>query len=325
MKNNNKYNQDLFHFLKKFSLALIIPLPLLLLYLIEDPFRVIHRSYPFVINKSTYPFNRGYLSLMAYERGRESYRYDSFILGNSQCMVLDTKLWEDAVTMPGKAIQMHASQETIEGIYNKIRYIKSKGDTIRNIIIGTYCYADAPVQKTIPYRMPWQISSESPVSFHWYYFSQFLRYSLFRQNIVRHFGVEDKEAKSIFAFYVDSVDQRHNQFFSSYKPYTNMPENPGGFIEIECDFPSERIALLKAIESEIRNSNYTIVFFPRRDLKVPSQETITLFESIFSKDRVLDLSRDSVAFSYSDFYDDVHFNNETGRILTQKIISHYEH
>lgn len=328
----NTYSRQLKKFILRTILASLMLLPIPLIYLVADPFRVLPGSYPYKTNNSNISFNRGYLSTLAYLEGRKKDRYDSFILGNSQCQMIDICKFEDSLTTPGKALQFDASLETIEGVCRKIRLIKNNGDTIRNMVIGLYAYLDGVPEESIPFRLPWQTTDESMLGFQWYYFTQFLRYELFLETV--EFLIYDRQTSDIgivFSFCNDSVDIRHNIFFSSEaeKYYDKNSGrglspvyDPDRFTEVGSPITAAQVEMLREIKVNLEGTNHLFVIYPRGDMKCPSKENLQTLREIFGDSHVLDLSRFPDAYTGEmTFYDSVHFTRKVGRIITDSIIN----
>lgn len=87
-------NKNLNKFIYKTLIVLSPFLLLLLLYIILDPFKVIHGEPPFYKKGDVIDINRGYVSTVTYEKQYQKYKYDSFIFGNSKSRFYEISDWQ---------------------------------------------------------------------------------------------------------------------------------------------------------------------------------------------------------------------------------------
>jgi hypothetical protein len=128
-------NKNLNKFLYKTLIVLFPFLLFLLLYIILDPFKVIHGYPPFYKKGDVIDINRGYVSTATYEKQYQKYRYDSFIFGNSRSRFYEVSDWQKYLPSNSSCYHFDASAEPLYGIYKKILYIDKKGRSLNNVLI----------------------------------------------------------------------------------------------------------------------------------------------------------------------------------------------
>lgn len=101
------------------------------LYIVLDPFHVIYKTgIPQNIG-----FNKNAISTNNFDRNYKKYYYDSFIFGSSRSICFKAEEWKKHLNPHAKVYHFDSSAETLSGIVKKIKYIESKGITIKNAII----------------------------------------------------------------------------------------------------------------------------------------------------------------------------------------------
>jgi hypothetical protein len=117
-----------------FLAPLLLPLAaLIVLYLCYDPFRVLYDyndySYPEVTS------NRDYVSTEMFKKNNKKRRYNSFVLGSSRTMAFLPSSWKNYLSTQDMPFMFDASNESIYGIYIKLKYLDSINTNIDNVLI----------------------------------------------------------------------------------------------------------------------------------------------------------------------------------------------
>lgn len=123
-------------FLLKVSLLSAPILFIVMLYLIFDPFKVLYTySSYFNSNEPCYvTLNRDYVSTETFIQNYPTYKYDSFIFGNSRSLFYEMEDWKKHITSD-RCFHFDASSETVYGIYRKIIFLKENNIPIKNALI----------------------------------------------------------------------------------------------------------------------------------------------------------------------------------------------
>jgi hypothetical protein len=120
-------------FIKKAFLFLAPLLLLTLCYVITDPYQTI-------FDRNVYLFDyimlsRGGVSAKVYLKNKDKYKYDSFIFGSSRSTAHTAAEWSKYLGKDNVPFSFGAWNESIEGIYRRLRLIDSLKSPIRNAFI----------------------------------------------------------------------------------------------------------------------------------------------------------------------------------------------
>lgn len=312
-------------FVLKTVMATIPVIAIVVLYAILDPFAVFRRHEPCPAFKSAIPFNKGYISTCAYIDGRKKHKYDSFIFGSSRTINFRATDWAEHIGGNASIFHFDASNETPEGILLKMKFIKSKGDTIRNALIEIPPIFFNDRSDYLSYRTPWQLDGIiSAPSFHYYYLKRFTDWSMFKSIInykitgeMPPIEIEDKVR--FLTTLIDGYDKKTNETYFNHcdSLYYNHPElgrSPQYDITKfhftdKCATPFH-LNILKQINAILRKdrTNFKIILGPMPDYTVLNSSDTDSIKSIFGAKNVYDLSKYRKAYSSGmTFFDNTHF------------------
>lgn len=124
----------------KIALAAAPLLLLAVIYLLKDPFKVLHRytSYYESGKPSGISLNRDFVSVQTLLQNREHTPYDSFILGNSRSLFYEVADWQ-RFTGSTQSFHFDASGESLYGIHAKIKLLDRLGMPLRNVLLILDC------------------------------------------------------------------------------------------------------------------------------------------------------------------------------------------
>lgn len=168
------------HFLLKTTIFFLTGfLPLLLSYIILDPFKVL-RSYDTYYDSSANGWvglNRDHLGCTLFLRNYKSKCYNSFIFGNSRSLSYHISDWEKHLPENSACFHYDASGETIWAIGKKIELLNKKGVKIENVLLvldnETLSY-DKPKSGHLHITSPVLVNYKNFVMFHWSFLKAFL-------------------------------------------------------------------------------------------------------------------------------------------------------
>lgn len=126
--------------IKKFIMrSLVAALPLLLLvgiYVVRDPFHVVHPVASTEHGDSVVAGNNaGVIAVQTYLAHNCERRYDSFIFGSSMSQNYKAAYWQPYIDKNASILHFDASGESLDGIINKMRFLNEHGSTIKNALI----------------------------------------------------------------------------------------------------------------------------------------------------------------------------------------------
>ena len=120
-----------------FVLELFIPVIILLVYYVwADPFKFVwhYNTYYAEEGIAYVDMNNDYVSVCTYDNWHEKYGYNSFIFGNSRSRYYLVEDWKQYLDTSSSCFHMDASNETLRGIYLKLKYINNTSE-IRNCLL----------------------------------------------------------------------------------------------------------------------------------------------------------------------------------------------
>jgi len=127
--------------MKSFLLRILVfALPIValgMLYLAEDPFKVVHEysNYRSSGQALTVPINPGMISTSVFEQNQGSADYNSFIFGSSRSMFYQEVDWKKHLPSDARVFHFDASSETIVGILHKLDYVVKSGCEMRHALV----------------------------------------------------------------------------------------------------------------------------------------------------------------------------------------------
>ena len=122
-------------FLKQVAVFLLPFALILAIYFYTDIFKVIRHYDQYYTDKDYIGYNRAYVSTMTYLNQRQKYHYDSFIFGNSRSAFYQVSDWQKYLPQGASCFHFDASSGSVKGVHDKVLFIDSQGDTIRNALV----------------------------------------------------------------------------------------------------------------------------------------------------------------------------------------------
>lgn len=318
---------------KKFVLRTLLALtPIVayvVLYLVMDPFRVVH---PYT-GTSVEPGdqleripNKRYVALEGLKYYNDSLHYDSFIFGSSLSSNFSVAAWKKYLPDSASVYHFTAGAEPLEGIRDELRYLFDHGVPVRHalLVMEEEMYRRPKRYSEMPYVPHWDVSREVTwLDFQRAHFNAFrdpyiLIYN-FYPSLVEDKLVEDGKMQTLPSgghYELTNEDSSSKldsillsdpeKYFSEYpwlvdmKPLPNpMPLNIGGKTE----------ALLREI-ADMLNKHHTdfIVIVPPR---FRTQGLLPLDHEalceIMGRENVFDYSNDSTLIhDLNSYYDGMH-------------------
>lgn len=121
------------------SMLALLPVFLLVaLYLVKDPFHVVKPYKGKVYNPGdtiALTINWGHVTIESFKYFDPQGHFDSFIFGSSLSGYYRIKDWAPYLPEDAHPFHFNASRETLDGIYNKLNFLISRGVKIKNALI----------------------------------------------------------------------------------------------------------------------------------------------------------------------------------------------
>lgn len=319
--------------IKKFCLlSALASLPIwiiLIVYICIDPFNVIWAHHPFFEEgKPNYVgWNKGYVSVEAYEYNNPNQHYDSFIFGSSRSIEYQVNDWRKYIPNNSKIFHFDASMETLKGIYDKMKYIHSQREHINNALI----VLDPEMLSRKENKDDYLYVPHSDLTAEWDYLSfqwKFLKVFLTQKFIVSYIDLQFNGFKdymreeNIFTEEYPQYNAIANE--ETYPRYDNMlAKNSSGFYtpakvhefnvklsngwDTSPQLTNANKNYLKKIMEEliVNGTNYKIIIPPLYNKQYLNAKDKAILIEIFGADRISDFTgNNEFTNDMHNFYDE---------------------
>jgi hypothetical protein len=327
--------------LKRVFLFLLPIIILLILYIIFDPFKVIKKYDSYYVSDAVQgvAINRGYVSTSTFENNYSTFNYDSFIFGNSRSIFYEIADWKHYIDANSHCFHFDASEESLYGIYKKIKYLDVKNVNIKNVLFildYTTLGQITPLQNShlvmispqleenkniIPFQIPFIRAFFTP-KFMISYFDYKISGKV--KKYMKNIG--DRPLHYELATNEMSFPQ-FEKFIESGEYYT--PERMKVFYNrdsIQSFSPvvieeKQKQFLIKIKDIFIKNkTNYKIIINPLYDQKKLNAIDLAYLELLFGSNNVFDFSGiNKLTNDYSNYYEDSHYRPHVAREILKSI------
>lgn len=316
----------------KFVLELFVPVVLVIVYyIIADPYKIIWHYDTFFPEEgsSIVGLDHDYVSVATFDNYNDSLNYNSFIFGNSRSRYYQVEDWKKYLDSNAVCYHMDASNETLEGIYLKMKYVSERAP-IDNclLILDTYILAETKTsrEKLIFFPAPQTTPENDYIRFLFTGFKSFVSPKFFfSYTKFLLLGQVSREAAKdgVFDVTIRHYDYRWNEttWPEKEKAIANDSYYQGKVMDYfkerpvsvcyaqQCIF-EEQEKLLKEIFAVLYSSkaNYKIIISPGYDQSKLNKEDSQMLCSVFGVDNVFDFSgKNDLTEEYQNFYDISHY------------------
>lgn len=316
----------------KFVLELFIPVILLVLYyIIADPYKIIWHYDAFFpeVGTSYVGLDHDYVSVATFDNYNDSLHYNSFIFGNSRSRYYQVEDWKKHLDSTAVCYHMDASNETLEGIYLKMKYVSERAP-IENclLVLDTYILPETKTRRDnlIFFPAPQTTPERDNLKFWIIGFKSFLSPKfLYSYTKLLLLGQVSKEAaeEGVFDVAVRHYDYRWNEttWPEKEKAIANGSYYQGKVLDFfkerpdtvtyapQCVFGEQEL-LLKSIADILKttHADYKVIISPGYDqLKLCKNDYYVLC-NIFEAERINDYSgKNTFTEDYHNYYDISHY------------------
>ena len=323
--------------MKKFLIRIMsfvgIPIVVLLVvYLITDPFRMLH---PFSLHYFD-ETNRDYLSSELFLRNDSIHHYNSFIFGSSRCCGFNTYQWKHYLPEGARQYLFQAWGETLTGIEQKIDYLDENGNSIDNAIVmfdipGTFGKKQLP--KEVLSIKHYRFSGQSLLAFQSYLFLGFAQkpskwFSSIKQynnpimkdfpadTISNDWVINNRDADISVQPPKDSLKDcsaiTRDVFFKEIEDKTDLDLKENEPLITNVFF--NQLNHIKAVFDK-HQTDYRIIISPAYCYNHPqiNAEDLKILQDIFGENNVFDYSgKNEITIDYNNFSDPNHFGLSVG-------------
>lgn len=324
----------------KFILELFVPVIVVVLYyVIADPYKIIWHYDAFFpeVGTSFVGLDHDYVSVATFDNYNDSLHYNSFIFGNSRSRYYQVEDWKKHLDSNAVCYHMDASNETLEGIYLKLKYVSERAP-IDNclLILDTYILAETKTSrdKLIFFPAPQTTSENDYFKFLVSGFKSFISPKFFYSYTkLLLFGQVSKGAAKEGVFDVASrhYDYRWNEttWPEKEKAITSDSYYQGKVMDYfkerpdtltyaqQCIFEKQE-RLIKDIASILlsSNANYKVIISPGYDQLKLSNEDYEILCSVFGTKNIYDFSgKNDLTEDYHNFYDISHYRPHIAAVI----------
>lgn len=323
-------NKSINKFIFRTIIAIIPLIIIVATYLIIDPFKVVRYYYPYFEPEkweTWLGWNKNWVSVTAYEQGRETYKYDSFIFGSSISIAYKTDEWKKYLPSSASPFHFDGTEEDIQGILDKVQYIDKLNDTIRHalIILEPKTFTYRPTKRFLRYTPPQIGGWNTYLDFHYTYFLQFINSDFLKSYIP--FKITGKPLK----YGINDIFPRQQLL---YNKITNeeglelmegaIDQNPDSAYQENdmAKFPIHelhycQLLINDTLQSHLtkisellkkHKSDYYIVFGPNRKRELLHPDDLNILSEIFTSERIYRYTAiDTIKDDKPYFYDNNHY------------------
>jgi hypothetical protein len=326
-------------FLKKLAIFCIPFAVALLSFIFFDPFRIVRGYDDFSKNMSVIP-NRDFVSTETYLKNREKHRYDSFIFGSSRTVAFKTHAWANYLPPGSRPFMFDASGESVYGIYKKIAFVDSLGETIRNCLVilctDTSFARDSDQDGHLFVKHP-RVAGTSWIHFYLEFLKSYLDpkflFSYYKFMITQKYEPSmrrfittaqikyDGVTNDIYLIDVDNELRRDEVGYYRSRANVFFDRKPT-VGEAEPLITDKLIAMLQEIMDIFKRhgTDYKIIISPLYDQIQLNPADLDRLKRIFGESRVFDYSgKNRITESIENYYEDKHYRPEVGILILQEI------
>lgn len=326
-------------FLFKLCCAGILPLALLVVFIVTDPFKIIwnYDSYSY----SPVVLNRDYVSVEYYLKHQEKYNYNAYIFGNSQTLGFLTTDWMPYLPQNSKPYHFDASAESLYGIVAKLRLIRDLNNPLDHAILfinEDNIYMTEEIGDGHIFIKHPAISAHSSYSFYLsffkVYFQKFFFFKHLDMLLTGHYksymkGFLEPRKVVYTAVHNDLILEDMEQIVSTVPDSfysakasvfanrdTLQPDTADNFIGLrQIRMLSEIASILKS-----KGTKYKIVIAPNYTCRASHPKVIQLLQGIFGNEQVYNFSGKSTwCMDQTNYYDPVHFRPVMGKKMLESM------
>jgi len=166
------------NFITKILIFIIPFLLILIISIIEDPYKVFNTKTYFPADGNILELNASVIKTELYLQNRGRIKnYDSFIFGNSRSDAFKCESWKKFLPNESNPFHFEGMGENLFGVYKKIKFIDLQGDTIKNALIILDEEMLGNLNNIIypPYITHYKVSEESMFVFYWQFIKIFYK------------------------------------------------------------------------------------------------------------------------------------------------------
>ncbi len=322
-------NRSITRFLLRSALAATPLLLLIVAYIVLDPLKIVNPPYPYFTGtwETELGWNKGWVSVTAFEQGNKYNRYNSFIFGSSISIAYRAEDWSKYLPDNATIFHFDSSKEHINGILKKLQYLDKNKVSIHNalIVLDPQTFRERK-NDGYPFYIPPQFTGwYTYPKFHYTYFKYFMNRDFLTSYIPFmitgepvNYGKEDIFNRQPFTYdkitneeITDLLEAQIRSNPDSFFLNTKFDELHGVKLHYYKPLINDTIKTeLQQIAALLRkhNTDYRIVFGPNRLKELLCPEDMSTMNGIFDTNKIYRYpALDTVADDKRYYYDNIHY------------------
>jgi hypothetical protein len=320
-----------------FGIGLLPVLAMVPVYLILDPFKVVHSYdvfYP-ANEKGTVGLNKSFIGTANFIKFKDQHNYDSFIFGNSRSMFYQVSDWKKYLPDNSTCYHFDGSGESLYALHKKVRFVDSLGMPIKNVLLVLDRSLLAQVEgRTGPLFMtpPPLVNNSNFIDFHISYFKSFISprfmiayldftlthvikpYMIKGGYLYDNLAVHDIVTNEIrFEFTEKQIAE--NKFYTPerIREFYHRDGKPS-YSERVIETTQRRMLTDIAKTFKKHNTQYKVIISPLYDQQMLNAADLRYLKSIYGAKNVYDYSGiNKFTSDYRNYYETSHYRPHIGR------------
>ncbi len=327
------------HFLQKLFVFTLPAFFLIGLYIFFDPFKIIYSYDNYYKGDDFVSLNRSVINGKNFINKYEKENYNAFIFGSSRTLAVKTNDWVKYLPKDARPYHYDGNAESLFGINSKLKFVDSKVDSIKYVLIfvDQMLLGDVSKKEGLLYLDYPIVNNESWIDFHkeflYAFFAPrfFVSYFIFKftgeyksymgSKILNHKypNIWDPTTSDLFLGLDEEIKNDSLDFYSKRMHLLDLKNK----IQNTTLAVSEKeIELLKEIKAILvkHKTQYKIISNPFISQFQLCEEQKNLLNEIFGVENVYDFSGPGIySNELYNFYDASHFRPQVARDILQQI------
>lgn len=282
--------------------------------------------------------NRDYVSTETFIRNNPQFHYNSFIFGSSRTMAFKPARWKKYLPQDAEPFLFDASNESIYGIYTKIKWLDKQGIPLKNVLLiichdRTFTHS-SNVNSHLYIKHP-AVSGEPMSDFQWLFFKAYIQpdfwirfygYQLLGyQNWMKGFIQEkpiyyDTRNNTIYMpFQERMVSQHPKEYYQEKKAIFYHRLGQKTDVSPLIDTHQQRMLQEVADILKKHHANYKIILSPLYEQVKFHPKDLHFLQQVFPN-QVYDFTgKNGLTNFYQNYYEQSHFRTGVGDAIMRKV------
>lgn len=307
---------------------------LIVLYVYDDPFMVLHK---YDVYDSNVMLNEHHVGWQIYKNHNDSVHFNSFILGNSCTMAFRCGEWEKYLAPGDRAIRLFGNAESMKAIILKLHAFESESAEIKNVLLVLDRTSLSRLSPLSGYGnvLPAAVSGDSPFIVQMEFIQAFampdflfpyLKYRITGRvepgmKRMNPYGrIRDSKNNDAFNPREKMIEQEGEAYWENRKK--EFPERVGTVTIAETAIFQKQRRILEEIREVLRrhHTSVRVLISPDYNQKELHPDDRKILQGIFGKENVYDFSGiNEFTEDYHNYYESGHYRPLLGNQLLERV------